>query len=111
MLLAEKIAAENNVAVEAEEIMNVTPVQVKQEMQQKAAEAAETVLKKKPLFLPSGAGHDAMMVGRKTDVAMLFTRSKDGVSHNPAEWSSLNDCVETVHVLKVLLEDLCDVPK
>lgn len=111
MLLAKEIAAEKNILLNVEEIMNVTPVQVKQDMQQKAGSAVETVLKKNPLFLPSGAGHDAMMIGRKTDVAMLFTRSKDGVSHNPAEWSSLDDCVETVHVLKVLLEDLCNVSK
>ncbi|SDO38924.1 Zn-dependent hydrolase [Alkalicoccus daliensis] len=111
MLLAKEIASARKILIEVEEIMNVAPVQVTKEMQQKASNAAETVLNKKPLFLPSGAGHDAMIIGRKTDVAMLFTRSKDGVSHNPAEWSSLNDCVETVHVLKVLLEDLCSASK
>lgn len=109
MLLAKEVATKKKILMEVEEIMNVPPVQVKEEMQQRASSAAEAVLHKKPLFLPSGAGHDAMMIGRKTDVAMLFTRSKDGVSHNPAEWSSLNDCVETVHILKVLLEDLCEV--
>jgi hydantoinase/carbamoylase family amidase len=36
--------------------------------------------------LPSGAGHDAMILAEVTDVAMLFVRcGAGGVSHNPAE--------------------------
>ncbi|SOZ34567.1 Zn-dependent hydrolase [Cupriavidus neocaledonicus] len=36
--------------------------------------------------LPSGAGHDAMMMQRVTDVAMLFVRcGNGGISHNPLE--------------------------
>ncbi len=49
-----------------------------------------------------------MIIGDKWPVAMLFTRSKDGISHNPAEWSDLNDCVQTVHVLKDYLEKVQD---
>ncbi|WP_147803749.1 Zn-dependent hydrolase [Alkalicoccus halolimnae] len=106
LLLAEKIAEKRRIQVDTKEVMYVQPVQVTQNMQQKAGRAAEEVLGKKPFFLPSGAGHDAMMIGRKTDVAMLFTRSKDGISHSPEEWSSLDDCVQTVHVLKKLIESL-----
>ncbi|RAR99316.1 Zn-dependent hydrolase [Cupriavidus alkaliphilus] len=47
------------------------------------------VLKKRGLQafeLPSGAGHDAMMMQRVTDVAMLFVRcGNGGISHNPLE--------------------------
>ena len=35
--------------------------------------------------LPSGAGHDGQAIQAIADVAMLFVRCKDGVSHNPAE--------------------------
>jgi len=35
--------------------------------------------------LPSGAGHDGQAMQAIADVAMLFVRCKDGVSHNPAE--------------------------
>jgi allantoate deiminase len=35
--------------------------------------------------LPSGAGHDGMALKRIADIAMLFVRCKDGISHNPAE--------------------------
>lgn len=54
--------------------------------------------------LPSGAGHDSMNIGLELPVAMIFARSKDGISHNPKEWTSLNDCVMTVHVLKKFIE-------
>ncbi len=38
------------------------------------------------LELGSGAGHDAVTASRLTpEVAMLFVRCKDGISHNPAE--------------------------
>ncbi|MBY4945291.1 Zn-dependent hydrolase [Cupriavidus respiraculi] len=46
-----------------------------------------------PAFeLPSGAGHDAMMMHRITDVAMLFVRcGNGGISHNPLETITAED--------------------
>jgi allantoate deiminase/N-carbamoyl-L-amino-acid hydrolase len=42
--------------------------------------------------LPSGAGHDAMILAEVTDVGMLFVRcGAGGVSHNPAETVSAED--------------------
>ncbi|EHP44856.1 allantoate amidohydrolase [Cupriavidus basilensis OR16] len=53
------------------------------------------VLKKRGLEafeLPSGAGHDAMMMQRVTDVAMLFVRcGNGGISHNPLETITADD--------------------
>jgi allantoate deiminase len=40
----------------------------------------------RPFELGSGAGHDAVTASQLTpEVAMLFVRCKDGISHNPAE--------------------------
>ena len=45
-----------------------------------------------PRRLPSGAGHDAMMLARVCDVGMMFVRcGAGGVSHNPAETVSAED--------------------
>ncbi len=41
--------------------------------------------------LPSGAGHDAQMLARVCPTAMVFTPSRDGVSHNPAEFTDAAD--------------------
>lgn len=104
---AEEIAAAHHIEVTVTETLNVEPVVVPKEMQEKAAKSVENALGISPYYLPSGAGHDAMVVGRHVPMAMLFTQSKDGISHNPKEWSSLNDCVKTIHVLKNYLEQLC----
>jgi allantoate deiminase/N-carbamoyl-L-amino-acid hydrolase len=42
--------------------------------------------------LPSGAGHDAMILAEVTDVGMMFVRcGAGGVSHNPDETVSAED--------------------
>jgi allantoate deiminase len=38
-----------------------------------------------PHRMPSGAGHDAMMLAAKMPVAMLFVRCEGGISHHPSE--------------------------
>ncbi len=49
--------------------------------------------------LPSGAGHDAVIMSRLTDVAMLFVRCRAGISHNPAEAVTSEDVAVAVSVL------------
>jgi acetylornithine deacetylase/succinyl-diaminopimelate desuccinylase-like protein len=45
-----------------------------------------------PMRLPSGAGHDAMVLAEVTDVGMMFVRcGAGGVSHNPAETVTSED--------------------
>lgn len=43
-------------------------------------------------LLPSGAGHDTMAIGRFRPAGMLFVRCKGGISHNPLESITLEDC-------------------
>jgi allantoate deiminase len=45
----------------------------------------------RPLRLPSGAGHDAMIMARHCPSGMMFLRCKDGISHNPAESITVAD--------------------
>jgi len=50
--------------------------------------------------LPSGAGHDAQNVARHgIPTGMIFVRSKDGISHNPHEWTDWDDCARGVELL------------
>lgn len=39
-------------------------------------------------------------------MGMIFVRSKDGISHNPLEWSSKDDCTDGANVLYHTLLDL-----
>ena len=56
--------------------------------------------------LPSGAGHDGMHVVELCPMGMIFVRSKDGISHNPKEWSSREDCEAGCEVLYLTVLDL-----
>lgn len=49
--------------------------------------------------LPSGAGHDAQMLARTCPTAMVFTPSRDGISHNPAEFTDTADLQAGADVL------------
>ena len=51
-------------------------------------------------IMPSGAGHDAMHMSALCPTAMIFIPSKDGISHNPAEFSSWSDIANGVNLLK-----------
>ena len=56
-----------------------------------------------PHWLPSGAGHDAVAMAALTDVAMLFVRCRDGISHHPAESVEPADVAVAIDVTSGLL--------
>lgn len=60
-----------------------------------------------PAFhLASGAGHDAMLMARVTDVAMLFTRcGNGGISHNPLETMTDDDADLSARILLSFLRN------
>nr|WP_231753546.1 Zn-dependent hydrolase [Rosistilla carotiformis] len=43
------------------------------------------------LRMPSGAAHDAQIMGSMVPVGMIFVPSKNGQSHSPAEWTAWSD--------------------
>lgn len=54
----------------------------------------------------SGAFHDALFLGRTTSSAMIFVPSRDGISHNEAEFTSGEHCVAGAEVLLGTVEAL-----
>jgi allantoate deiminase len=56
--------------------------------------------------LPSGAGHDAAVMARLCNVAMLFVRCAAGISHNPAEAVAAEDVAVAIDVTGRLLDRL-----
>lgn len=58
---------------------------------QEALAAGIAALGHQPIRLPSGAGHDAQVMARLCPSAMLFVRCRGGISHNPAEFTSVAD--------------------
>jgi allantoate deiminase len=107
--MAQEIAEHRKVTIDVVEKVRIAPVPIPFQMQGKVMKVVEEQ-GVESFLLPSGAGHDAMIIGRHVPAAMLFVRSKDGISHNPKEWTSLNDCVIAAHVLKGVVEELTESP-
>ncbi len=53
----------------------------------------------------SGALHDAAILAPLLPTAMLFVASRDGISHNPAEFSRTEDIAEAARVLDRLVRE------
>lgn len=51
------------------------------------------------MILPSGATHDAVSMGRRLPVGMIFIPSKNGISHSKEEWSHNDDLERGAQVL------------
>jgi N-carbamoyl-L-amino-acid hydrolase len=56
--------------------------------------------------LATGAGHDAGVLASRLPTAMLFVRNPTGVSHSPAEQTSMADCKAGVAALAAVLQEL-----
>jgi N-carbamoyl-L-amino-acid hydrolase len=55
----------------------------------------------------TGAGHDAgILANSGVLAAMIFVRNPTGISHSPAEWADLEDCLTGVTALARVLADL-----
>ena len=68
-------------------------------------EAAVAAVGAIPRLLPSGAGHDTMVMGQSWPAGMLFVRCKGGISHNPAESISQEDCAIALAALVRFVEE------
>jgi allantoate deiminase/N-carbamoyl-L-amino-acid hydrolase len=84
---ADRIASRRGVRIEWQLVLSVDACACAPRMQQALAASIQRVTGPGPVrFLPSGAGHDAMVMAALTDIGMLFVRcGNGGISHNPAE--------------------------
>jgi len=86
----DRIAQRRGVKIRMERLSDVPTCPMNEDFQNGLATAVGS-LGENVRRLPSGAGHDAMAMARAFPAAMLFVRSKSGISHNPAEYSSPGD--------------------
>ena len=93
-----EIAIREGVTTSVRTLARFEPVQFDQRVidivHQHASDQGNTVQ-----YMPSGAGHDAQMLARVCPTAMIFTQSKDGLSHNPAEYTSPEDLEAGTNIL------------
>ncbi len=106
MLLREKaaaIATERGVHAVWEDVQEIDAVPMDAALRTRLA-AAVVACGSEPLELPSGAGHDAMVLGLVVPAAMLFVRCVGGISHNPAEAVHEGDVATSIAVLSRFIE-------
>ena len=103
---AQQIGTRRGVACTLEETMRVSAAPSHPAWQQRWERAVASL--GLPVFrLPSGAGHDAMMLHRIMPQAMLFVRGENGgISHNPLESTTADDMELAVRAMQRLLDDL-----
>jgi len=95
------IAVRRGVKLEGNRTHDVRAVPCAVSLQDRIAASIERVTGARPARrLPSGAGHDAMVMAEVTEVGMMFVRcGAGGVSHNPAETVSGEDAALAARAL------------
>jgi allantoate deiminase len=105
---ADEIAVVSGIEVGWSMIQEHNSVPCSPELTQRLAQAIESL--GHPVWrLPSGAGHDGVMLSNLTPIAMLFVRCKSGISHNPAEAVAEEDVGIAIDVLSRFLELLAEM--
>jgi allantoate deiminase len=102
---AEEICRRRGVELEVEALQRLAPAPCSDPVRG-AAERACWRLGIRPHALPSGAGHDGMQLTDLCPMGIIFVRSRSGISHNPDEWSSREDCAAGAEVLYHTVLDL-----
>ncbi|WP_194975976.1 M20 family metallo-hydrolase [Aquiflexum lacus] len=104
---AEQIAAETNTEILFENLnLASTPTMASKEIQDKMIQAAES-LGISYIKMQSGAGHDVQEMGKLGPIGLVFIPSKDGISHNPKEYSTPKEMANGADIMlrTVLLLD------
>jgi allantoate deiminase len=100
---AEEISTANAVQVTWKETLNQRAVAMNGALTQELMEAL-TAAGYPARRMPSGAGHDAMVMAACVPTAMLFVRSPGGVSHHPSETVREEDVEASLHVARTFLQ-------
>lgn len=101
---AGEINQQRKIAIERWAILTDThPVLSNQALIKHVQQAAEQ-LNISAQLMPSGAGHDAAFLARLAPMVMIFVPSKEGISHNPKEWTTLDELARGTAVLAQSIE-------
>lgn len=100
---AKEICKKRGITLEVERITRTQPVMMHTDIARglmKACEAQGCTA----MYMPSGAGHDAMHFARITKAGMVFIPCLHGISHNPAEHAEAEDIVRGARAMYAYLK-------
>jgi allantoate deiminase len=103
--IAAQIARRRKLRLAVEVVHEVAAVNCSSELSQLLGQSVAR-RQLKIVRLPSGAGHDAAIMGKIAPAAMLFIRCKNGVSHDPAESVKTQDVKVAFDVMNDFLQSL-----
>ncbi|MFB6221797.1 MAG: M20 family metallo-hydrolase [Halolamina sp.] len=98
------VEADRGVETSLERPFDLEPTPMSDTLRATAHRAGETA-GIRTIDLHSGAAHDTMHIADVTDASLLFSPSKDGISHNPREWTDWEDCAKATRVLAGAMAD------
>jgi acetylornithine deacetylase/succinyl-diaminopimelate desuccinylase-like protein len=98
------VASEEHLEVELKQTFALDPVALDTKLVDAVERAAESE-GASSRRLPSGAGHDAMLVARRAPTAMIFVPSREGISHAPEEYTSPEHAELGMRVLAATLRE------
>lgn len=101
----DRLERERGVTTAFERPFDLQPTPMSDRLREAAHRAGDRV-GVRTLDLYSGAAHDTMYVAGVTDASLLFAPSREGISHNPLEWTDWADCAAATEVLAGAMADV-----
>lgn len=98
----EQVTAKRGLSIELQLISKDQPILLPDQMVQQISRAAQD-LGYAYEIMPSGAGHDAMHMATFCPTGMIFVPSKNGISHNPLEFTSWEEIEAGIKVLQLVV--------
>lgn len=102
-----KLEKEIGVKIKTKQLVKFDPVIFDEEIVREVEKSAEK-RKISCIRMTSGAGQDAQMMAMICPTAMIFIPSKDGISHNKNEFSSVSDIENGANILLDIIRSLSE---
>lgn len=99
-----RVATEESLEFDLQQTFSLEPLELDPRLAD-AVERAAIIEGARTMRMSSGAGHDAMVVGRHVPAAMFFVPSRGGISHSPDEFSDPSHVDLGMRVLATALRD------
>ena len=103
--IIKKVTAEDGTTFDFQAIFDDPPIPMDDKIMGAILSACENQ-NAKYMKMPSGAGHDAQIIARIAPVGMIFVPSKDGISHNPNEFTKPEQLEKGAEILEETLYKL-----
>lgn len=100
--IAQEVAEGRGLSVEVAQPERLEPSPLNRGVYEALQEAGGRRAVEAPL-VPSGALHDAAIIAPRLPTAMVFVASKEGISHNPAEFSRIEDIAKAAELVAELV--------